>query len=500
VASLVLERFEQQAEAFARARAVRKLRYLAGLWPGLHLAPLYEDDFPAFTSRDFYADLYDAPAEDGKQKHFLQAFLAAAHVEGRTRDFAERVATFEARSVVQYATEEIAWRSAPVRWSVVTETTLRHDLNAAWRAEVRVGLNRVLQHWQEALLGAAAPLGGEDWLTFWDGLRGLRLTEMTRLAESLLSMSAGPYRHALQAYFSLLGLPIDDAWGADAEWAFRARHLDPYFPSADFMPMAVGTLRDVGVELEEQQGIRLDLEERPTKRAGVRCVATDVPREVHVVCRLVGGYQDYQRLLRGLGQAQHISQTDSSFPFAYRWLGDDATMLAYGLLLEGLTLDRGWLRDRLRLEANDDYCVIAHLARLYRLRRAAAMLLYEQRLWKANGAGGVAADYSDTMSGALYVRHFPEESLSPLVGGPWQTLRSAMQLRAEVFAAQLRAYLRREFDEEWYRNRRAGRFLVHELWRPGRLYTADELLRFMGYEGFDVSILWHETAEVLSTL
>jgi hypothetical protein len=69
-----------------------------------------------------------------------------------------------------------------------------------------------------------------------------------------------------------------------------------------------------------------------------------------------------------------------------------------------------------------------------------------------------------------------------------------------LFAAQLRAYLRHEFDEEWHHNPRASRFLVQELWRPGRRYTAEELLGYMGYEGFDVSTLCDDIAEALSTV
>jgi hypothetical protein len=73
-------------------------------------------------------------------------------------------------------------------------------------------------------------------------------------------------------------------------------------------------------------------------------------------------------------------------------------------------------------------------------------------------------------------------------------------LRAEVFCAQLRAYLAREFDEEWWRSNRAARFIKDELWRPGRRHTAEELLGFMGYEGFDATILAAEFEEVLRPL
>ena len=85
-------------------------------------------------------------------------------------------------------------------------------------------------------------------------------------------------------------------------------------------------------------------------------------------------------------------------------------------------------------------------------------------------------------------------------GAPWSTLSAATQLRAEIFAAQLRAFLRREFDEEWWRSERAARFIKDELWRPGRRHTAEELLGFMGLEGFDASVLAAEFEEVLRPL
>jgi hypothetical protein len=127
-------------------------------------------------------------------------------------------------------------------------------------------------------------------------------------------------------------------------------------------------------------------------------------------------------------------------------------------------------------------------------------VLYEQRLWQVEPGASLATDYETEWSTALRTHRFGDEYLLPLVDAPWSTLRPAVELRAEVFAAQLRAYLRREFDEEWWRSNRASRFLVQELWRPGRRHTAEELLGFMGYEGFDPSVLWSEFNEVLSPL
>jgi hypothetical protein len=170
------------------------------------------------------------------------------------------------------------------------------------------------------------------------------------------------------------------------------------------------------------------------------------------------------------------------------------------LLLEGLLRDRSWLATRLEYAASDDFRVIAHLAWLYRVRRTAASTLYEQRVWQAEPGTSLAADFEESLSGATRVRHFSEEYLGLLLEAPWSALRQATMLRSEVFAAQLRLFLRREFDEEWWRSNRAARFITDELWRPGRRHSAEELLGFMGYEGFDTDVLTSELLEVLQPL
>ena len=225
----------------------------------------------------------------------------------------------------------------------------------------------------------------------------------------------------------------------------------------------IRTLRDLGVELEEQPSIRLEYGPLP----GVHVVATDLPSEVHVVLRLAGGWQDFARSLRGVGMAQHLVHTDPSLRVWERWLGDETPTIGYGLLLESLVHDRTWLASRIEYTSSDDYRAITHLAWLYRVRRVAATALFEQRLWQAEPGASMAADFEESLSGAVRSRQFSEEYLRLLFGAPWTTLRASTLLRAEVFAAQLRAYLRREFDEEWWRSGRAASFIKDELWRPG---------------------------------
>ncbi len=495
VARFDVERFEQQAEAFARARALRTWRHVAGERPSLGLGSLYEQDFPSFTSLELYADLLEAPIEDANRKRTLHGFLASPLLEGRTHDLAGRVARLTATLAVEREPEELTWRGARVAWTLAPEVSTRHAIHESWRTVTRAELNPPLERWQETLRGEPARLGGQSWSAFWSQRLGYAEDAAETHAREVLSATAETYGSALRAYFNQLDLPVDDAWTADADWAFRAPRFDLSFPTRTLMQTLARGLRDLGVDLTAQSGLRLDLEQRPNKSAEAECIPLDVPREVGVSYRPIGGYHDYERLLRAIGQAQHLLHADHTLPFAYRWLGDPATTRGYGLLLEGLLRESRWLEAHFQLPAPYDFLVIAHLAWLYRVRLSAAAALYDRMLWSTDGAS--AGEYVDTIGRALRLRVFPEERFLPLLDCVWRPLRSDLDLRAEMFAAQLRRYLRSEYDEQWFRSPRAARFIREELWRPGRRHSADELLRFMGYAGFDPQVLCDEIAEVL---
>ena len=255
-------------------------------------------------------------------------------------------------------------------------------------------------------------------------------------------------------------------------------------------------MRELGIELEEQT----NLQRESLASTGVRVVPLEVPGDVRVLLRLVGGWQDFARTLRGLGMAEHLAHADASLRVWERWLGDETSTIGYGYLLESLVRNGTWLVQHLEYAANDDFRVISNLDWLRRVRTLAARARYEQRLWRGEPGTSTAADFEETLSGATRIRHFGDDYLLSLLHSPWSTFSDAIALRGEVFAAQLRLFLKREFDEEWWRSNRAVHFIKDELWRPARRHSAEELLGFMGFEGFDTSVLAGEILEVLQPL
>ncbi|MBV9169859.1 MAG: hypothetical protein JOZ81_07225, partial [Chloroflexi bacterium] len=279
MAAFALDSFERQAEAFRRSRAWREYQFQSGRRPGRGLLTLYDEDFADFTSTDFFLDLQAANEVEPRQLGVLTELLASAYVEGNTRERAARAGGLEARTSITFEDDELAWRTAPRLWTNIELVPRRHELAEIWRSTTRTELNPVLGRWQEEVRGALLRLSGDEWLTFWAQQRGVDLGGTAKLAESLLRLSHDVYAHALGVYFGQLELPLDDAWSADADWAFRAPRFDVVFTETTRMPVLVRALRDLGIGLEAQTELSLE------KAAGsdLRTIVIGAPDEVHVV-------------------------------------------------------------------------------------------------------------------------------------------------------------------------------------------------------------------------
>jgi hypothetical protein len=156
----------------------------------------------------------------------------------------------------------------------------------------------------------------------------------------------------------------------------------------------------------------------------------------------------------------------------------------YGHLFAGLLGKPDWLAFRLEADATRDAVRLVAFERLYRLRQAAVSHLFEVEARSAPEPDGLEDRYVDLLQNALDIRPFPERMLDAL-DAPFS---GARHLRAAIFGQQLSTFLEREYDEDWYRSERAGRFLV-DRWREGQRYRAEELVRHLGFEGLDVEPL-----------
>lgn len=491
--TLRLAEFERDAAAFCSALNLEHYLHGAGLKVELQISPIFDAHRALFDLETFH-ELRDLPLDEplgDKYRRFLLDFVAGTYLENGVKQHSEAIAQAEATATISWGGRELTYRAASVEMANEPDADLRHELYERWRAVVE-GLNSQRAERHRAMHALVPELDHGDYVELWDRLRGLGLPELAEQMNALLASTADLYRDTLRDVLAEHALKPDEAWKADLAYAFRGVDFDTHFPKESLLPTLITTLRDFGFDLEEQRNIMLDVERRPTKSPRAFCSPVKIPTDVRLVLQPMGGHQDYDTLLHEAGHAEHFGNVDPALPFAYKWLGDSSVTEGYAFLLNYLSTDRLWLSRYLDFAESDDYRRFVLFQKLYMLRRYATKLLYEPELHRAAEPEALAERYADLFSEHLAVRYFPEEYLADLD----DAFYSAQYLRAWTFEAQLREYLKREYDEEWFRAPKAGKFL-RDLWREGQKHTADELVRFMGYDQLDPELMLAEIREAL---
>ena len=482
---MLLATFERDADTLLTA--LERARYLeaSGRWPTLALMPAFER-FPELASLDAYEQLLDIDEEErialGLQRLVLELYVGSTGAR-----YDEWLAHQERTATVEWGGQSLPWRYARQLVGIEPERQPRHELDEAIRGAsqpfARVRLDRIKTTRRQIVEVGQYDLPEDD-LGFWSHTRGVDVETVSKLAEWILSETSELYLDALRDQLIHHRMDEGDTWEVDLEWLFRGEEYDRVYPAHLLMPTATRALWDLGMRLEDQTNVHLDLDDLPERVARSFCAPIGVPDEIVGVLAPRGGVADYASLLTVLGQAERHAYADRTQSIAYRRLGDQAVVESYGLLFARHLERPQWLAMRLEADATRDAIRLRAFERLYRLRRAAVSHLYEVELRKAEEPDALESEYVDRFADALMVRPFAENFLD-VADDPFD---GARHMRAALFAGQLGKLLEQEYDEEWYRSGRAGRFLV-DRWREGQRYTAEELARFLGFEGLDPSVL-----------
>jgi hypothetical protein len=311
----------------------------------------------------------------------------------------------------------------------------------------------------------AAAAGRQD--DVWQGLR-----------EEWLDRILGPEREAEPASYHVAYLR-------------RMSPLAASYPKDRSVPVCLETLASLGLDLAANEGIRLDLDDRPQKSPRACVIASDPPTVVHLITRAQGGLHDYQAFLHEAGHALHYAGLDPELPYTFRRLSrDHALTEIYSFLLESISREPGWHALHFGLSDAEaaDRAEATRFLELLLFRRYSAKLAYELELWADfENAAAHAQTYADNLQAAVGFRYRADGYLADMDGDFY----SADYLRAWIRTAQLRAQLRRTVGEDWWRRPETGE-LLGGLFAEGTRPTSEELADRIGYEPLDTTPLLDE--------
>jgi hypothetical protein len=426
-------------------------------------------------------------AEEGRCLRYLRTFSTLGYLDNAVKDLSDRMSTFEAQSTVELGGEKIPYRTVPVLVMNEKDAARRRALFEARLVETEK-LNVTLLERMTTMQDVSSSLGFKNYRDMCSSLKSIDYLALESMMEEMLRRTERLYTERMDEYLrSKVGMPLADAWTYDVAHALRADEFDLHFPKEKMMGSFHSTLKGMGIDPEKYPNIMIDLEDRPGKSPRAFCSVINAPADIKLVMRPAGGYDDYGSLFHEGGHSWHYGNTRADLPAEYRYLGDNSVTEAFAFLFDYLTSNKLWLKKVQGVEDPEEYLRFASLTKLQFLRRYAGKLVYELKLHNGKVNDEFRSVYKSCLQKSLRFRHSEIRFLEDVD----DAFYCAEYLRAWILEAQLRSALEEQFGEEWFANKKTGPYLK-ELWSYGQKYTADELVKNIGYVDLDMEYLVSE--------
>ena len=489
LASGMLDAYREEADRFVAALDEEVYLHFAGLKDEFEIARIYER----------YADLTTLVAckrlevaAGGDAGTELWRFACEGYLGDLTREETETIARLEAALTTSVDGETLTFRMLRPAIANEQDRARRERLERARNdlAERELQPHHVTV--AERVREGTGRLGFATYRELYERF-GFPLEELRAQCERLLDVTEDLYvRTADRLFRERLGVTLEEAARWDVPRLFRAPDWDAGFPADRMLPALVGTLADLGIDLEAQENVHLDIDVRPKKSPRAFCAPIEVPARIVLVIRPIGGPEDWRALFHEAGHTEHFAHTSPDLSFEARRLGDNAVTEGWAALLEFLVNDPAWLARRLDFGRPHEFAADAAAVHLYLVRRYAAKLLYELELHGGGELEAMRDRYVDLLREATKIEPFGGDFLADVDLGFY----SSSYLRSWAFEAQLQLFLREEFGTSWFARRDAGS-LLRELWTEGQRLTADEILHELTGGEIDLEAVVERSREPL---
>jgi hypothetical protein len=485
-----LEAYREQADRFQAELLEEYYLHFAGHKEELEIEPIYER-YADLTTLDAANAIGDSVNGD-RRLNELWRFACSGFMGDQTKTEETRISELETSLEATVDGETISFRMLRPTIANEPDRRKRQELD---RVRCELGeehLNPIYVDIAGKAHDAARLLGAENYYELHRRF-GFRLDELAAQCRQLLDDTERLYEEQADRLLrERVGIGLDEAHRSDVPRLFRAVHWDSGFPADGMVPALRSTLADLGVDLDSQENVELDVEQRETKTPRAFCAPIEVPERVVLVIQPIGGADDWRALFHEAGHMEHFACTSSGLEMEERRLGDNAVTEGWAFLLEHLTGDPIWLARRLDFGRPREFAAEGAVQLLFFVRRYSAKLLYELELHRTDDLPAMRSRYVEILGDALKVEPSETDWLADVDAGFYVT----EYLRAWSFEAQMRDHLREQFGNDWFGRREAGS-LVRELWSLGQKPTADELLREVTGSEIEMTAVAERVRELL---
>ncbi|MEJ2717070.1 MAG: hypothetical protein P8182_08010 [Deltaproteobacteria bacterium] len=321
--------------------------------------------------------------------------------------------------------------------------------------------------------------GFENFARFSEAKKQVSFDEKAGLFEKYLRDTEETYRSRITPWSEeKIGRSPENLSRYHALYLVRIRRFDSYFPATKLREIVDKTFQGLGFDSFARSDVIFDLSDGPEKNPDGMCVGVEIPGEVHVLMKPVGGLIDVETLLHETGHAFFLSHFDPGLPIEYRRLYRSPSLdETFAFLFMELIGNREWLTGIAGMPADraEELVDLYRTKRLCLIRRYIGKFLAEKEFHE-KGDIKDSQPYCRHLSAATGFVYEPEAYLIDME----QDFYALDYLEAWAGAHVLHGCLEDRFGEAWFRNAEAGDFL-RQIAAAGRRNALEEqLLAFCG--------------------
>jgi len=447
------KKYKIDAETFLSKIEKEYYLHFSGQKDSLNLSSIYNEYEHLFSKENilYFKNLKDnSSGEDKKKASYLLKFCTEGYLERKVKDLVDRIAEDEAKAKIEIDGKEVPFRYSEILLANEPDKVKRDIIEDKRSRKVAEDFNDNLYSYWDVLHKQAKDLGFSDYKDLFSYLKEEDFFKLYNGMERLLDETQTLYeKHFGSLLMKEMGIKLEESKRSDFSFIKRAGIYDKFFSKGKLVAVFKDTLLGMGIDIQKQDNIYLDIDERKNKSPRAFCSTVKVPQEIYLVIMPSGGQDDYEAMLHEGGHALHFGNTMSNLDFEYRFLGDNAVTEGYAFSLEHLMQSKQWIIDFLKMSPDEagEFVYFSNLIKLWFCRRYAGKLKYELTLHDNKPIKGKELAYEEILFSTNLMKYPKEDYLRDVDEGFYCT----NYIRAWIFESQLKEYMHRKFGYEWYK-------------------------------------------------
>ena len=339
----------------------------------------------------------------------LYRFGCEGYLGELTRDHAEKIAELETKLETQHEGESVGYRMLPPTIANTADRDSRARLEEARNDLTEEHLNPIYLEAAHLTQRAVPELGAPTYFNLYRDRFQYDLEGLASQCRTFLDSTERLYEESIDRVLrERVGIGLAEAERHDIRRFFRGSSWDKAFPADRMVPALRGTLSNLGIDLDAQENVHLDVEERPTKSPRAFCAPIEIPGKVMLVIQPQGGPDDWYALFHEAGHTEHFAFTSPNLKMEEKRLGDNAVTEGWAMLFDHLIDDRAWLSSMLDFPRPETFAAEGAVQLLFYVRRYCAKLLYEIEYHAAADPTQMQSRYVEILGDALKVLTEPD--------------------------------------------------------------------------------------------